>query len=311
MQSTNYLAWQIRFNRRLCMRCLSFQGKIYEKNNITDMIPPMHPNCKCFLIPLQTKIAGTVTNLWENGADWWLVYRGELPDYYITTKEAKANGWQPIMGNLQEVLPGKMIMGGVYKNKNKHLPDALGRVWYEADIDYDGGYRGLSRVVFSNDGLVFGTYDHYFTFFEIVPIGEIIEVEKGRKVEMERDIEKELRELAHRLKGERSKTHPEEWYAFKPITENPIRLDFGKCIYPWDVHGILKEKFGLPEYYGYNWDALWDCLRDLFDDMGIIKVEIYNFSGMGEELQEMCQPMLEVFEDVHNETPNFIYEVIS
>lgn len=61
-----------------------------------------------------------------------------------------------------------MITRGIYKNRNGHLPSAPGRIWYEADINYDGGYRGKERILFSNDGLVFVTYNHYLTFEEIV-----------------------------------------------------------------------------------------------------------------------------------------------
>ena len=38
---------------------------------------------------------------------------------------------------------------------------------YEADINYEFGYRGTQRILFSNDGLIFVTYDHYDTFVEI------------------------------------------------------------------------------------------------------------------------------------------------
>ena len=58
--------------------------------------------------------------------------------------------------------------------------------------------------------------------------------------------------------------HEPEYYEFKEITENPIILDFSKCKYLGEIHLMLKEKFGLPEYYGENWDALWDCLDDRF-----------------------------------------------
>lgn len=61
-----------------------------------------------------------------------------------------------------------MIMGGVYHNKNGHLPDAPGRVWYEADVNYYDGRRNRHRVLWSNDGLIFVTYDHYSTFYEII-----------------------------------------------------------------------------------------------------------------------------------------------
>jgi hypothetical protein len=41
------------------------------------------------------------------------------------------------------------------------------RIWYEADINYTSGYRGTERILYSNDGLIFVTYDHYQTFYEI------------------------------------------------------------------------------------------------------------------------------------------------
>lgn len=51
---------------------------------------------------------------------------------------------------------------------NGHLPSAPGRIWYEADINYYEGYRGNDRILFSNDGLIFVTYDHYKTFLSII-----------------------------------------------------------------------------------------------------------------------------------------------
>lgn len=61
-----------------------------------------------------------------------------------------------------------MLTKGVYKNRDKRLPDALGRIWYEADINYSFGYRGGERILYSNDGSIFVTYDHYAAFAEIV-----------------------------------------------------------------------------------------------------------------------------------------------
>ena len=92
---------------------------------------------------------------------------GEIPADYITKSFAKQLGWRNKKGNLANVAPGKSIFGGIYHNKNGKLPSAPGRVWYEADINYSGGYRNDERVLFSNDGLMFVTYDHYYTFIEI------------------------------------------------------------------------------------------------------------------------------------------------
>lgn len=61
-----------------------------------------------------------------------------------------------------------MITRGVHKNIDESLPSLAGRVWYEADTDYTQGYRGLGRILFSNDGLIFVAYDQYSTFYEIV-----------------------------------------------------------------------------------------------------------------------------------------------
>lgn len=103
----------------------------------------------------------------------------------------------------------------------------------------------------------------------------------------------------------------ESYKMFKPINENPILLDFTGCKYLGEVHQILKKKFGLPEYYGENWDALWDCLRYLFCQRRTFKVNIYGFYSLPEDLRDYCKAMLEIFDDVHKETPNITFELIS
>lgn len=61
-----------------------------------------------------------------------------------------------------------MIARGIYFNDDGHLPQVDGRIWYEADINYYEGKRNGHRVLWSNDGLIFVTYDHYETFYEII-----------------------------------------------------------------------------------------------------------------------------------------------
>ena len=101
-----------------------------------------------------------------------------------------------------------------------------------------------------------------------------------------------------------------DYHAFKEITENPIILDFSKCKYLGEIHLMLKEKFGLPEYYGENWDALWDCLRYLFDDKEYI-IELRNLDSLDEKLKKECQIMLRVFDRVSSIQRNFIYKITS
>ena len=69
---------------------------------------------------------------------------------------------------MNQVAPGRMLTRGRYWNDDGHLPESPGRIWYEADINYKWGYRGNDRILYSNDGLIFVTYNHYKTFIEIV-----------------------------------------------------------------------------------------------------------------------------------------------
>ncbi len=127
-----------------------------------------HPNCKCVYVPMRTKQAGTATSLGNNGVDAELFYFKRLPGYYVNKNIAYSAGWKKKHKQLDDVLPGKMIGGDRYYNDDNKLPVAPGRLWYEADIDYTGGKRNRKRILYSSDGLIFVTYDHYQTFYEIV-----------------------------------------------------------------------------------------------------------------------------------------------
>ena len=114
---------------------------------------------------VQTILRGTATNKGQNGADFYLFNFNILPDYYISIEEAYALGWKSGK-DLSKFAPSKMLAKGVYMNYNGHLP--TGCTWYEADINYISGKRNKQRVLYSNDGLIFVTYDHYRKFYEIV-----------------------------------------------------------------------------------------------------------------------------------------------
>ncbi len=89
---------------------------------------------------------------------------GHLPSNYLTKKEAKALGWVSSEGNLDEVAPGMSIGGDYFGNYEGTLPEADGRDYHECDIDFDGTYRNAKRIVYSDDGLIYYTEDHYETF---------------------------------------------------------------------------------------------------------------------------------------------------
>jgi len=86
-----------------------------------------------------------------------------LPDNYITKDEARDLGWSG--GSVEQVAPGYAIGGDRFGNREGLLPEAEGRVYYECDIDTLGkSSRGAKRVVWSDDGLIYYTGDHYESF---------------------------------------------------------------------------------------------------------------------------------------------------
>ena len=88
---------------------------------------------------------------------------GHLPSNFMTKNEAKKLGWEG--GSLERYAPGMCIGGDKFGNYEGILPDAPGRKWTECDIDTLGAKsRGAKRIVFSNDGLIYYTEDHYETF---------------------------------------------------------------------------------------------------------------------------------------------------
>ena len=92
---------------------------------------------------------------------------GHLPSNYITKKEAEAAGWNSSKGNLWDVAYGMSIGGSRFGNYEGALPDKDGRKWYECDVNYQGGYRGSERILYSSDGLIYYTGDHYETFEQL------------------------------------------------------------------------------------------------------------------------------------------------
>lgn len=110
---------------------------------------------KSMRAPTPTSLEGVATHVSNNG---------RLPENFITKEQARELGWVPRRGNLQEVAPGKSIGGDPWQNRRGQLPAAEGRQYFEADLNYSGGYRGDERLIYSNDGLMFYTNDHYRSF---------------------------------------------------------------------------------------------------------------------------------------------------
>jgi len=86
----------------------------------------------------------------------------QLPNYYITKNEAKKQGWNPSKGNLCDVLPGRAIGGDKFSNREKALPQ--GEKYFEADVNYQCGNRKTDRIIFTKNGDVYLTKNHYKSF---------------------------------------------------------------------------------------------------------------------------------------------------
>ena len=93
----------------------------------------------------------------------YLYTYGHLPENFITKNDARDLGWEG--GSAEKFAPGFAIGGDKFGNRAGLLPSAPGRTYYECDIDTNGeNCRGAKRIVFSNDGLIYYTDDHYESF---------------------------------------------------------------------------------------------------------------------------------------------------
>jgi hypothetical protein len=88
---------------------------------------------------------------------------GRLPARFVTKDAARARGWRG--GGLCDVWPGHVIGGDTFHNFDLQLP--AGQRYFESDLDGDCEQRGPSRLVYSAEGLIFVTTDHYHTFARV------------------------------------------------------------------------------------------------------------------------------------------------
>ncbi len=123
-----------------------------------------------FTAPTETVSAQAELTLDEEGAfttkedvALYIHLYERLPNNFITKSEARALGWEG--GSVEKYAPGKCIGGDRFGNYEDLLPEKAGRTYNECDINTMGASsRGAERIVFSNDGLVYYTSDHYESF---------------------------------------------------------------------------------------------------------------------------------------------------
>ncbi|MEY8371704.1 ribonuclease domain-containing protein [Aerococcaceae bacterium 50-4] len=112
---------------------------------------------------IQVAEEGTYTSPEEVAA--YIDEYDKLPENYISKSEAEDLGWESSEGNLWEVAEGMSIGGDHFGNYEGLLPEEDD--YREADVNYDGGFRGAERIIYSNDGDIYYTDDHYESFEQL------------------------------------------------------------------------------------------------------------------------------------------------
>jgi len=104
-------------------------------------------------------------------ADYLFSHNMQLPENFITKEEAQRLGWRTTYRYVSDAAPGKSIGGDHFSNYERTLPTGKGITYQEADCYYTKGTRNAYRVIYSSDGRVWYTEDHYNTFTELFPTG--------------------------------------------------------------------------------------------------------------------------------------------
>lgn len=147
-------------------------GKKVYANAVGEAVITAKCNGKSYSCNIKV-VSGENDELEENGiytskekVALYLYTYNKLPSNFITKNQAKELGWEG--GSLLSIAPDKCIGGDYYSNYERKLPVETGRVYYECDINTLGALdRGAERLVYSNDGLIYYTPDHYSTFEKI------------------------------------------------------------------------------------------------------------------------------------------------
>ena len=148
-------------------------GLLFVNSALDKLFPESGDTSITTQDPAQSVQPGGTGTLDKNGSyttkedvALYIYLYGELPSNFITKEEAQDLGWEG--GSLEPYAPGKCIGGDRFGNYEGLLPSADGRTWKECDIDTLGkSSRGSKRIVFSNDGLIYYTDDHYESFVQL------------------------------------------------------------------------------------------------------------------------------------------------
>ena len=95
----------------------------------------------------------------------------------------------------------------------------------------------------------------------------------------------------------------ESYFEYQPI-ENPTVIDFAGCRTFDGFHDAVQKGLGFPEYYGRNWDALWDCLDGMFNGEPEWTVELHGTESLrSRDMQYMFSKFMEILQDEQERAP--------
>ena len=144
--------------------------KNYKLNNsLKELNYPAHNAANYARLKEQYRVSELANDVVDS-----ITKTGRLPNNYITKAQAKVLGWSEGKA-LNNYAPGKAIGGDIFNNSTGILPMKNGRIWYEADVGINyimsrSNFKNPGyRILYSSDGLIYGTYDHYKTVFPILP----------------------------------------------------------------------------------------------------------------------------------------------
>ena len=92
-------------------------------------------------------------------------------------------------------------------------------------------------------------------------------------------------------------------YAITPLAEDPVVLKLDDCADWAALHERIRKTFGFPAYYGRNWNAMWDCLRDVFFPAVPRRIVVEGLGAMAGDLQKYSDTLREIFADLQAEYP--------
>ena len=186
--STECKKWEAEKDSRTCPKCRLLDGKVVSCSFLPllsfSLRPPLHPLCRCSLIKVPLVFAGIAVYGKTAEASWDVSYHGTLPRQCIAKPVEKILESIPWQKNIPSIAIGRSIKGDKFAKLIQKPPTKSARVWHEADLQYNDSEGRPERLLYSNDGLFFATYDRNQTVI-IIMVDETVTDSKKKRIHTE------------------------------------------------------------------------------------------------------------------------------